>query len=131
MFVDKAARYSHINEYLLPLVKACDKIVRFNIPVKMDDGRIETFTCYKAQHSTYKLPVKGGLRFDPNIDVSDVEALSGLMTYKLAALDIPMGGGHGGVKIDPKAYSEKELQRIVRRYTMELAKKGFLGASVD
>lgn len=131
MFVDKAAKYSHVNEHLLPLIKSCDKMIRFNLPVKMDDGRIETFTCYKAQHSTYQLPVKGGLILDPEITVSDIEALSGLMTYKLSALDIPMGGGHGGIKIDKTKYSEKELSRIIRRYAMELAKKGFLGASVD
>merc|ERR1712226_510602 len=88
-------------------------------------------TCYRAQHSTYKLPVKGGTRYSDHIDLQEVEALASLMTFKLAIADVPFGGAKGGVKIDPRKYSQGEVERATRKYTMELIKKGFIGAAVD
>jgi len=88
-------------------------------------------TCYRAQHSTHKLPVKGGTRYSPHIDLQEVEALASLMTFKLAIADVPFGGAKGGVKIDPKTLSSAELERVTRKYTMELIKKNFIGAAVD
>jgi glutamate dehydrogenase (NAD(P)+) len=86
---------------------------------------------YRAQHSTHKLPVKGGTRYSPHIDLQEVEALASLMTFKLAIADVPFGGAKGGVKVDPKKLSKSELERVTRKYTMELIKKGFIGAAVD
>ena len=88
-------------------------------------------THFRAQHSTYKLPVKGGTRYSPHIDLQEVEALASLMTFKLALADVPFGGAKGGVKINPRDYSQNELERVTRKYTMELIKKGFIGAAVD
>jgi len=88
-------------------------------------------TCYRAQHSTHKLPVKGGTRYSPHVDLQEVEALASLMTFKLAIADVPFGGAKGGVKIDPKTLSSAELERVTRKYTMELIKKNFIGAAVD
>jgi len=105
--------------------------VRFNIPLRRDNGALETITCYRAQHSTYKLPVKGGTRYSEHIDLQEVEALASLMTFKLAIADVPFGGAKGGVKIDPRKYSANEVERVTRKYTMELIKKGFIGAQVD
>jgi len=105
--------------------------VRFNIPLRRDNGTLETITCYRAQHSTYKLPVKGGTRYSEHIDLQEVEALASLMTFKLAIADVPFGGAKGGVKIDPRKYSSAEVERVTRKYTMELIKKGFIGAQVD
>ena len=82
---------------------------------------------FRAQHSTYKLPVKGGTRYASDIDLQEVEALASLMTFKLAIADVPFGGAKGGVKIDPRKYSQSELERATRKYTMELIKKGFIG----
>ena len=89
------------------------------------------FDYYRAQHSTYKLPVKGGTRYAASIDLQEVEALASLMTFKLAIADVPFGGAKGGVKIDPRKYSQGEIERVTRKYTMELIKKNFIGPQVD
>lgn len=130
-FFDRAAARSGVPEDYLNYIKACDTIIRFTIPLKRDSGRIELITCYRAQHKHHFLPVKGGLRFSPLISLQEMMALSSLMTYKLEVAGIPFGGAKGGIKIDPANYSMPELERITRRYTLELAKKGFLGPGID
>ncbi len=112
-------------------MQACKAVIRFNVPLKMDNGDVKTITCYRAQHSTHALPTKGGTRYDKHIDLQEVEALAALMTFKLAIADVPFGGAKGGVKINPRELSTGELERVTRRYTMELIKKGFIGAAVD
>jgi glutamate dehydrogenase (NAD(P)+) len=92
---------------------------------------LETITCYRAQHKHHFLPTKGGTRYAAHIDLQETTALATLMTFKLTIGDIPFGGAKGGVKIDPTKYSKNELQRITRRYTMELSKKNFIGPQVD
>jgi len=131
LFYAEAAGKTGIPQEYLDLIKACKSVVRFNIPLRRDDGRLETITCYRAQHSTHKLTVKGGTRYSPHIDLQEVEALASLMTFKLAIADVPFGGAKGGVKVDPKELSQAELERVTRKYTMELIKKGFIGAAVD
>lgn len=116
---------------LYEYMQSCAAVVRFNIPLRMDDGQIRTITCYRAQHSTHHLPVKGGTRYSEHIDLQEVEALASLMTFKLAIADVPFGGAKGGVRVDPRKLSKGELERVTRRYTMELIKKGFIGAAVD
>jgi len=131
LFYANAAAKTGISDEKLNHIKACEALVRFNIPLRKDDGSLETITCYRAQHSTYKLPVKGGTRYAPNIDLQEVEALATLMTLKLAIADVPFGGAKGGVKIDIKKNSQSEIERATRKYTMELIKKNFIGAQVD
>lgn len=131
MNFDKAAKYTRMTPQLREFIRSCYSLIRFNIPVKRDDGTIAVIKCYRAQHSHHKLPTKGGLRLSPTINTQEIEALASLMSYKLAACNLPFGGAKGGIKIDPADYSEKEIQRIIRRYTLELAKKGFIGAAVD
>jgi glutamate dehydrogenase (NAD(P)+) len=131
LFFESGASKTGIDPQWLNLIKACQTVVRFNIPLRRDNGNLEVVTCYRAQHSTYKLPVKGGTRYSAHIDLQEVEALASLMTFKLAIADVPFGGAKGGVKINPREYSAAEIERVTRKYTMELIKKGFIGAAVD
>ena len=128
---DLSAKFTNVSQDLLKYIKECDTVIRFNIPLQRDDGSLEILTCYRAQHSHHKLPVKGGTRYADNVSISEVEALASLMTYKLAVADIPFGGAKGGIRFNPRNYSRGEIERATRRYTLELAKKGFIGASID
>lgn len=86
---------------------------------------------FRAQHSHHRLPVKGGTRYSEHLDLQETVALASLMTFKLATADVPFGGAKGGIAIDPKKYSIAEVERVTRRYAMELIKKGFIGPQID
>ena len=111
-------------------IKACDAVLQVRFPVEIR-GRIETFTGWRAVHSTHRLPSKGGIRFAPIVSQDEVEALAALMTYKCAIVDVPFGGSKGGLMIDPRDYERAEMQLITRRFTRELARKGFLSPATN
>ncbi|MDM8084642.1 Glu/Leu/Phe/Val dehydrogenase [Cellulomonas cellasea] len=90
------------------------------IPLRRDDGRTELFTGYRVQHNITRGPGKGGLRYAPGVDPDEVRALAMWMTWKCAVVDLPYGGAKGGVTIDPRQYSQAELERVTRRYTSEI-----------
>ncbi|GAB4306874.1 MAG: Glu/Leu/Phe/Val dehydrogenase [Candidatus Bipolaricaulota bacterium] len=102
---------------ILEMVKRPERVLEVSIPVRMDDGRIEVFRGYRVQHSSVRGPCKGGIRFHPAVTIDEVKALAGWMTWKCAVVDIPLGGGKGGVVCDPTTLSEGELERLTRRYT--------------
>ncbi|MEL7157294.1 MAG: Glu/Leu/Phe/Val dehydrogenase, partial [Actinomycetota bacterium] len=95
-------------------------VLNVNFPVELDSGRFEVFTGYRIQHNNILGPYKGGLRFHPDVDLDEVKALAAWMTFKTALVGIPFGGAKGGVTIDPGAYSENEMRRVVRRFTHAL-----------
>jgi glutamate dehydrogenase (NAD(P)+) len=128
---DKAAKFTTIDHGLLEQIKACNSVLQMRFPVKRDDGTIEVIEAYRVQHSHHKTPCKGGIRFSDEVNQDEVMALASLMTYKCAIVNVPFGGGKGGIKINPKSYSTYELEKITRRYTAELVKKNFIGPGID
>ena len=127
----KAAEFTKWDKGLLDLISACNAVYRMRFPLKREDGTIEVIEAYRVQHSHHKSPCKGGIRFSMAVDQDEVMALAALMTYKCAIVNVPFGGGKGGLKIDPKKYTVYELEKITRRYTSELIKKNFIGPAID
>ena len=127
---DKAAAISKHPKGLLDQIKVCNAVYQMNFPVKIGND-YQVIEAYRVQHSHHRLPTKGGIRFSHLVNQEEVMALAALMTYKCAIVDVPFGGAKGGVKISPRKYSAEELERITRRYTVELIRKNFIGPSLD
>lgn len=106
-----------------------EMIYEFSIPVKMDDGSLRVFKGWRVQHNSLRGPYKGGIRFHQNVSEDEVKALSALMTIKCAVVNVPFGGGKGGVKVDPKNLSERELEVLSRGYASKMA--SFIGQDKD
>jgi glutamate dehydrogenase (NAD(P)+) len=127
---DKAASYLHHPPGLLEQIKACNSVYQFKFPVRTEEG-YEVISAFRVEHSHHKLPTKGGIRYSEMVNQDEVMALAALMTYKCALVDVPFGGAKGGIAINPRNYTDEELQRITRRYTAELVKKNFIGPGID
>src|SRR5207249_3725773 len=127
-FLEAAARL-HLDDGMRKILGAATKEITVNIPVQLDDGRLEVFTGYRVQHSLARGPGKGGIRFAPDVTLDEVRALASWMTWKCAVVNIPFGGAKGGVVCDPPQMSSGELERLTRRYTAELFE--FLGPEKD
>lgn len=123
-----AARILDLPPGLEEKIRVCNStyVVRFGVRLR---GDIHTFTGYRSVHSEHQEPVKGGIRYALDVNQDEVEALAALMTYKCALVQLPFGGSKGGLCIDPRAWSEEELERITRRFTYELAKRGLISPS--
>ncbi|MBK9166341.1 MAG: Glu/Leu/Phe/Val dehydrogenase [Bryobacterales bacterium] len=94
-----------------------ERVLTVNVPVRMDSGKIVRFEGYRVQHNTSRGPAKGGIRFHPDVSLNEVKALAMWMTWKTAIVNVPFGGGKGGVICNPKELSQTELERLARRYT--------------
>jgi glutamate dehydrogenase (NAD(P)+) len=130
---DKAAAHTDFDPGILAQIKACNSVYRMKFPVRLGENldRVEVFEAYRVQHSHHKTPCKGGIRFSDEVNQDEVMALAALMTYKCAIVNVPFGGGKGGIKVNPKEYTTLELERITRRYAAELVKKNFIGPGID
>jgi len=112
----KAGEIASINKDVLLKLKNPDRLVEAYLPVRMDNGSLEIFRAYRVQHDNSRGPYKGGIRFHPQVDLEGIKVLSFLMAIKCAVVDIPLGGGKGGVSVNPKELSEKELENLSRAW---------------
>src|SRR5258706_1193675 len=103
-----------------PYLASPKRVLAVSCPIKMDDGRIQVFTGYRAQHNNARGPFKGGIRYDVSVDRDEVMALAMLQTWKKALVDLPFGGAKGGIVCDPKKLSMTEKERLTRRFTSEI-----------
>jgi glutamate dehydrogenase (NAD(P)+) len=115
-----AAKHLGLNEETYDVLKSPDKQVIINIPITMDDGSIKVFEAYRVIHNNVLGPSKGGVRFDPHVNLDEVKALAAWMTWKCAVVDIPFGGAKGGICCNPRQMSSGEIERLTRAYTTSL-----------
>jgi glutamate dehydrogenase (NAD(P)+) len=119
-FFDRAADRLRLDDGVREMLRRPWRELTVSVPVRMDDGSIKVFTGYRIQHNGARGPYKGGVRYHPNADLEEVRGLASLMTWKSALVDIPYGGAKGGIQCDPRALSEGELNRLTRRYTINI-----------
>lgn len=119
--VDQAAEILGIPERDYQAIKYPERELKVAVPVEMDDGSVHVFEGYRIQHSTSRGPAKGGIRFHPNVNEDEVKALAAWMTFKCACVNIPYGGGKGGIVCDPTKLSDRELRAMTRRFTAAIA----------
>ena len=120
LFFDESAERLALSEGCRDMLRQPWRELRVQVPVRMDDGHIEVFTGYRVQHNGARGPYKGGVRYHPLADIDEVRALASLMTWKNALVNLPFGGAKGGVQCDPRQLSESELNRLTRRYTINI-----------
>ena len=127
--VDKVSKILKLGQAELDILTIPKRILTFSFPVKLDSGDIRYFTGYRVQFNDARGPTKGGIRFHPEVSLEEVKTLAFLMTLKCAVVNLPYGGAKGGVMVDPKRFSQEELERISRGYIREI--NNFIGPDVD
>ena len=120
MQFDLAAEYLKLEPGLRQVLRTPKRIMEVSIPTKLDNGQLKVFTGFRVQHNVARGPAKGGMRYHPNVTLDEVKALASWMTWKTATVNIPYGGGKGGVICDPKRMSKGELERMTRRFVSEI-----------
>ncbi|MFX0138687.1 MAG: Glu/Leu/Phe/Val dehydrogenase [Candidatus Hodarchaeota archaeon] len=110
-------------------LKHCQRVLTVSIPIIMDDGSLQIFEGHRVHHSLIRGPGKGGIRYDKNVNLDEIKALAMWMTWKTSLLKLPLGGAKGGIKVDTKKLSNKELEKLTRRYTVEIL--NFIGPDKD
>ena len=117
---DRAAERLGLPDGVRKMLRRSWRELQVQVPVRMDDGRIEVYTGYRIQHNGARGPYKGGVRYHLQADLEEIRALASLMTWKTALMDLPYGGAKGGVQVDPNQLSTAELNRLTRRYTLNI-----------
>lgn len=119
--IDRVAPYLGDLKNYIDTLKRPKRALIVDVPIVMDDGSIQHFEGYRVQHNLSRGPGKGGIRYHPSVDLNEVMALSAWMTIKTAVLNLPFGGAKGGVRVDPRKLSARELERLTRRFTTEIS----------
>ena len=127
---DDAVEILGVEPGLAKQIKSCNSTHTIRFGVKLKKG-IKVFTGWRSVHSEHLEPVKGGIRYSPAVNASEVEAMAALMTFKNAVIDVPFGGSKGGLKITPSKYDDEDLEKITRRFTEELVKRGLISPSLN
>jgi glutamate dehydrogenase (NAD(P)+) len=127
--IDDAAAYLDVDADVLERLKHPERVLELNLTVEMDDGSLERFRAFRSQFNGDRGPYKGGIRYHPGVTRDEVKALSGWMAYKCAVVDVPYGGGKGGIAVDPDDHSTAELERLTRSFATEL--RPVIGENVD
>ena len=126
---DQVADFLDLSEDLRERCKWPKRWITVTVPIRRDDGSTSVFFGHRVQHHLTRGPVKGGLRFHPSVDLGEITALAMWMTWKCALMDLPFGGGKGGIACDPRTMSPGEIERLTRRFTMEMIP--FIGPEID
>jgi len=127
--LERASKVLKLKEDIVEMLKHPERVIEVSIPVKMDDGSIKVFTGWRSQHNTALGPTKGGIRYHWNVTKEEVMALSAWMTFKNAVMNLPYGGGKGGIRVNPKEMSEGEVERLSRTYIQRIYK--YIGPEED
>ncbi|MBD3362824.1 glutamate dehydrogenase [Candidatus Dojkabacteria bacterium] len=120
--LEKVGEILNLESEIVETLSSPDNLIKVDVPVEMDDGSVKTFKGFRSQHNDARGPYKGGIRFSPQVNESEVKALSMWMTWKCAVADIPFGGGKGGVEVNTKELSKEEIERLSRSYIRQIHK---------
>jgi len=127
--LERAAAHVDVDPGVVERLKHPTRVQQVSVPLEREDGSVEVFTGYRAQHDDVRGPYKGGLRYHPEVTAEECIGLSMWMTWKCAVLDLPFGGGKGGIAVDPKSLSDDETERLTRRFAEEL--RNMVGPTKD
>ena len=127
--MDRAFGHLNVSENIKRILRTPERILQVSIPVKMDDGSVKVFTGFRVQYNSARGPTKGGIRFHQDVNLDEVMSLASWMTWKTAVVNLPFGGSKGGVVVNPKELSERELERLSRGYIRAIA--DFIGVDKD
>lgn len=129
-YFDRAATFADHPAGILDQIRACNSVYMVRFPVRVDND-VKVFSGWRVQHSHHRLPTKGGIRYADHVTQDEVMALAAQMTYKCAIVNVPFGGAKGGVQVDARQYDEETVERITRRFTMELIRRNCIGPGID
>lgn len=119
--VNESAKLAGISKEMLNYILEPNRIIEVKLPIKLDSGKIEIFKGFRVQHDNSRGPYKGGIRYSPDVSLDEVKALALWMAIKTAVANIPMGGGKGGIIVDPSKLTTRELERLTRKYARMIA----------